>query len=147
MLKIWFGDFQKNCIKNPDRYFDMHKDKSWFNRDDVKNIIKEIDDVNAIEDEYMISDIFGAISPEKLSTGCKALILLHINPKINIYASRCGDNCAERILSLADKEDTIITLHHLMIFPRDFEAEILDTGEQIHSRKEYAEKFISMRIK
>ncbi len=146
MLKIWLGDFQKDCVKNPDRYFDMHREKDWFNRTDVKKIIKEIDDVDAIEDEYMVSDIFGAISPESLSTGCKALILMYINPLLNVYASRCGDNCAKAILDLAKKTDVVITLHHMMIFPSDFEAQILDTGKIIHSRKEFAEEFILSRI-
>ena len=138
MLKIWIKDFAKDCIRNPNRYFDMHKEYEWFNRKDIRKIIKEIDDVDVIDGEYMRSDIFGAIRPERLSSGCKALILLYVNPLCNVYASRCcGDNCASYILDLADETDVVITLHHIMHFPRDFKAEILNTGKIITSRKEY----------
>ena len=142
MLKIWFGEFKKGCIKVPDLYFDLHKEKDWFNRDDVRRIIKDIDDVEVVQDEFLMSKTIGGMSPERLSTGCKTLILIDINPLCNVYASRCGDNWAGYILDLAEKTDVVITLHHLMIFPRDFDAEILDTGEIIHSRKEYVELFI-----
>ena len=89
-----------------------------------------------------MSKTIGVMSPERLSTGCKTLILIYINPLCNVYASRCGDNCAGYILDLAEKTDVVITLHHLMIFPRDFDAEIQDIGEIIHSRKKYVELFI-----
>lgn len=145
MLKIWLGNFQKGCIKNPDRYFNLHKEKEWFDRQDVRDIIKNIDDVDVVDGEYLHSKVFGGMSPERLSSGCKSLILLTVNPQCNVYASRCGDNCAGYILDLAEKNDVIITLHHGMLFPRDFEGVILDNGKKINSRKDFANAYIDFK--
>ena len=139
MLKIWVDGFQEGCIKAPGSYFDGHKKKEWFNREDVKQVIKEIDNSIAVKDEYIESPVFGGMSPDRLSHGCKATILMYIDPLSNVYASRCGDNCAPAILRLAEKTDVVITLHHAMQFPKDmkFEAIMLDTGVKVNSMKEF----------
>lgn len=77
------------------------------------------------------------MAPERLSSGCKAVILLYVNPLCNVYASRCGDNCVPSIVRLAEKTDVIITLHHMMVFPEKFEAVMLDTETAVHSRREF----------
>ena len=137
MLKIWVNGFQNDCIKDPNSYFNLHKKKEWFNRPDVKEVIKELDNTIAVKDEYLESPIFGGMSPERLSSSCKTVILMYINPLCNVYASRCGDNCAPAIVRLAEKTDVIITLHHMMVFPEKFEAVMLDTGVVVHSRREF----------
>ena len=48
------------------------------------------------------------MAPERLSSGCKCLILLYVNPTCNVYASRCGDNCSGFILDLAEKTDVVL---------------------------------------
>lgn len=137
MLKIWLGPFRKNCIINPSGYFDDHKKPEWFNDPWVKEVIKKIDHVDAIKDEYMVSPILGVMTPMHLSSGCKSLILLRQNPMCNVYATRCWDNCAKYILDLAEDRDVMVTLHHTMLFPRDFNGVVLDTGEEFHDRMGY----------
>lgn len=137
MLKIWVDGFKDGCIKDPNSYFNLHKKKDWFNRQDIKEVIKEIDNTIAVKDEYLESPIFGGMAPERLSSGCKAVILLYVNPLCNVYASRCGDNCVPSIVKLAEKTDVIITLHHMMVFPEKFEAVMLDTETAVHSRREF----------
>ncbi len=137
MLKIWVDGFKDGCIKDPNSYFNLHKKKDWFNRQDIKEVIKEIDNTIAVKDEYLESPIFGGMAPERLSSGCKAVILLYVNPLCNVYASRCGDNCVPSIVRLAEKTDVIITLHHMMVFPEKFEAVMLDTETAVHSRREF----------
>lgn len=145
MLNIILGEFPEDCILNPDLYFSVYKKPDWFNREDVKNIIKTIDNVDAIKDEYMVSPIFGAISPDRLSTGCKNLILLYTNPQNIIYASRAGDNCAPFIVELAKKEDITIVLHHLMEFPEDMTAFIVDTNKRVSNFDEFIDEYIKIR--
>lgn len=145
MLKIWLGDFQKGCIVNPDRYFNMHKESKWFDRQDIKDIIMGIENIDRVDGEYLHHRIFGGMSPERLSSGVKCLILLTINPLCNVYASRCGDNCAKYILDLAEKTDVVITLHHGMIFPRDFDGMIMDTGERFSSKSAFVKAYIKFR--
>ena len=81
--------------------------------------------------------MFGAISPDRLSHGCKTVILLYVNPTCNAYASRCGDNCFESILRLAKDTDVIITLHHIPTMPEDVHAVFLDSGIEVKNRKEF----------
>lgn len=69
MLKIWLGDFQKGCIKNPNRYFNLHKKKEWFDRLDVKEIIKTIDDTDVVDGEYLKSPVFGGYGSRKIIIG------------------------------------------------------------------------------
>ena len=82
------------------------------------------------------------MSPERLSTGCKAVILMEVLEEPNIYATRCGDNCVEDILEIASRKDVIVTLHHYMKFPSEgFEALILNSGKVIHSMEEFVYEY------
>ena len=141
MLKIWVEGFRSDCIKNPNSYFNRNKKKDWFNREDVKKVIKEIDNTIAVKDEYFESPVYGGMSPERLPHGCKCVILLLINPLCNVYASRCGDNCVPGILRLAEKTDVVITLHHIMGFPEDVKAEMMDSGKIVNNREEFLEEY------
>ena len=145
MLKIWLGDFREDCILAPNKYFDRTKEPWWFKDPWVKKVIKAIDHVDAVQDEYMISPIIGAMTPMHLSTGCKSLILMYIDPNSNVYASRCGDNCAEYIIELSEMRDVTVTLHHSMIFPRDFKGMIMDNGTTFNTRQGYLEAYIRFK--
>lgn len=75
MLYIHVGQVERECIRTIGPYFNQNKSKDWFNRDDVKKIIKNIDLSISVKDEYIESPVFGGMSPTKLSTGCKAVII------------------------------------------------------------------------
>ena len=62
----------------------------------------------------------------------------------NLYATRCGDNCAEDIVWVSTMKDVTITLWHNMKFPEHFEAIILNTGKKIHSAEEFTEEFYEL---
>ena len=51
MLYIHVGQVERECIRTIDPYFNRNKSKDWFNRDDVKKIIKNIDLSIAVKDE------------------------------------------------------------------------------------------------
>lgn len=144
MLKIHVTGYEDNCIVNVTGYFNVFKKKEWFNRDTVKRIIKNIDNTNAIKDEYLESPIFGGMSPERLSCGCKAVILLEVLDNPNVYATKCGDNCVPDILEIASRKDITITLHHLMMFPEKFDAYIIETDTYIHSREEFFNNYVKV---
>lgn len=141
MLNVWVKGFQSDCIKDPKSYFNIKKRKDWFNRDDIKGVIKEIDNTIAVKDEYLESPVFGGMSPERLSTGCKAVILLYMNPTCNVYASRCGDNCVPSILRLAKEKEVVITLHHIMDIPDGTPIRFLDTDKIVFTREEYLDEY------
>lgn len=143
MLYIYINNgYTKDCIRNVTGYFNRNKKKDWFNIPLVKKIIKGIDDTIAVKDEYLESPVFGGMSPEHLSTGCKAVILMAVLEHPNVYATKCGDNCATYIIETAKNKDVTITLHHCMLFPLDgFEAYIIDTKTTVHTRKEFIIEF------
>ena len=49
----------ENAIKGIDHYFNTYKTKDWFNRQDVKDVILELDNTVAVKDEYLESPILG----------------------------------------------------------------------------------------
>lgn len=147
MLRIHIKGFEEDCIRNVTGYFNFNKKKEWFNQPRVKEIIKNIDDTVAVKDEYLESSIFGGISPERLSCGCKAVILMEVLEGVNVYATKCGDNCVPDIIEIASRKDLTITLHHPMRFPDDFNAYIIDTSKYVHSRKEFIDEYYRIKNK
>ena len=147
MLRIHIKGFEEDCIRNVTGYFNFNKKKEWFNQPKVKEIIKNIDDTVAVKDEYLESPIFGGISPERLSCGCKAVILMEVLEGVNVYATKCGDNCVPDIIEIASRKDLTITLHHPMRFPDDFNAYIIDTSKYVHSRKEFIDEYYRIKNK
>lgn len=137
MLYIHVTGCESDCITQVTSYFNLFKKKEWFNNPVVKRIIKNIDKTIAVKDEYLESPVFGGMSPDRLSTGCKAVILMEVLENPNIYATKCGDNCVPDILEIAGRKDITITLHHCMKFPEFFDAYIIETQKEIHSRKEF----------
>lgn len=148
MLTIHIYGFEKDCIKDVTGYFNLFKKKEWFHNENVKRIIKNIDNTIAVKDEYMESPVFGGMSPVGLSTGCKAVILMEVLERPNIYATKCGDNCVPDILEISRRKDITITLHHPMVFPKDgFTAYIVDTDTTIHTQKEFINEFYKIEHK
>lgn len=130
-----------NLIKSVNSYFNTHKTRDWFNDSLVRKIIKDIDNTIAVKDEYMESPVFGGMAPERLSGGCKAVILMYVqdNP---VYATKCGDNCSKSILDVARTKDITIYLKHcLKGWGTDFEATFVETGKVVHSEAEFVLEF------
>lgn len=109
----------------------------------VQRIIKNIDKTEVVQGEVLKSPVFGIKAPDRLSTGCKATILLETMPGINVYATRCGDNCVPDILEIASRKDITITLHHCMRFPedQDINAYIFETGNTVHTFDEFVNEY------
>lgn len=145
MLYISVGAFDKNCITNPKETFDFRKKPEWFQREDVKRVILNVDKTEVIDGECLRSPVFGVISPERLSTGCKATILMIMYPQYKVYATKCGDNCALDILEIAKTRDITIVLHHIMRFPEPFDAVVVESGVSVHTLEEFVDEFYKFR--
>ena len=121
MLNIEYGSYQKlydkygeDFIYDPDMYFDNTYDEEWLISDMAKEIIKDIDK----------------------SGGAKTLILIYNNPDLIINASACGDNCAKWLLKIAENKDIYIRLLHNMNFGKEFEINVINTNQIVHSMPE-----------
>lgn len=143
MLKIWIGGHPDGLVTDITSCFRVNKTKDWFNDQVVKKIIKDIDKSDAVKDEYIESPILGAIAPERLSCGCKAVIMMYTMNE-NFYVTKCGDNCFEDIVWISTMKDVEITLWHNMIFPEKFEAIIMNNGKYIHSAEEFSLEFFDL---
>ena len=141
---MFFISFKEteNTLRGIDSYFDFNYDKEWFNDSMVKEMVKSVDKSEVLSTECISSPILGQIPPTKLSGGVKLLITLLKEPEIEQWATSCGDNCAEWILRISEIQDIRIVLHHIMKFPRDFEAICVDNGKAIHSIDDYLDCII-----
>lgn len=147
MLYIKVGDFTKDVIVNVNAYFNLMKKKEWFEDQFVRKVIKEIDKSEVISGEYIESPVFGGMSPERLSSGTKALILMRCDPQYTVYATRCGDNCFPFIKELAEIQDVNIMLHHCPTVPEDFTATFVESGVKTKCRKEFVDEYYKIRHK
>lgn len=146
MLYITVGDFTSDCIVAVDKTFNFYKKKEWFEDEIVRRSILEIDKSKVIGGEYIESPVWGGMSPERLSTGCKAVILMQMMENPYIYGTRCGDNCVPLILDIAEIKDVTLLLHHCMHFPEaGFQLIMKDSGKKITTQREFVDEYYRLR--
>lgn len=144
MLKIYVGNFRQDCFTDMTRTFMEHKKLEWFNDSNIIRFIKEIDHAKVIQDEIIMSEEGKYFMSDKLSSGCKAVILMY-KTNLHLYASRCGDNCVPFILEVANCKDVTITLHHCMKFPKDgWKALMLDSGKIVTSFDDFVNEYFRL---
>ncbi|WP_022760414.1 DUF4869 domain-containing protein [Butyrivibrio sp. AD3002] len=135
-LCIAFGDYEAS-IYNTDMYFNNTYNKHWLSDDLVKQIIKDVDKSEVLDENVIKSPVFGLMPVEKLSGGVKTLMLIYNNPDMVFNASTCGDNCAKWISKFAEQKDFVINLYHAMNFPgKSFKAYIVNNDKVINSMEE-----------
>ena len=79
MLRVYFGP-KENAIYNTSVNFRNNYDKKWLLDDFARDVIKDIDNSEVLDSYAIKSPVLGIISPEDLSGGAKALILITILP-------------------------------------------------------------------
>ena len=148
MLHIVYGDIEAdNYIFNPDVFFNNTYEDEWIMDALSKEMIKDIDGSKVIGPRLIDSPFLGAIPPERLSGGVKALILMNNDQDHVFNASACGDNCAPWILKIGKSRDLMIRLGYLMDFgEEDFDIEIVNTGQTVHSMKELNETVLDNHL-
>lgn len=142
MLKISVSQFNRDIhVIDIDEHFMLAKKPEWFKDPFVRKVIREIDKSEVTGDDRIESPVFGDISTVNLSTGCKALIIMRMQPEFIVYATRCGDNCAPYILELAENQDLRILLHHCMEFPENVHAVFVESGIEVKGYHDYIYAF------
>ena len=136
MLHIYFGDYPE-AIYNTKVYFDNTFKDKWITKSISKEIIKDVDKSEVLDEKTILSPIFGNMSPKKLSGGTKTLLLIDNDSKKVFNASICGDNCAKWILKIAQDRKVVINLRHLMDFGKDeFKIKVINTGKIVYNMSE-----------
>ena len=150
MLKIHFGrDVFPNEIMDVNGIFDICYENAWLDTDFAKRVIRGIDNTDHIKGGYLESPFWGAMSPDKLSTGCKNVLLMKFynKPGRIFYGTKCGDNCTPYILEIAAEQDLELHLQHAMCFPEDIEftAYVVENNKYIHSSVEVIEEYFEYK--
>ena len=136
MLNVYFGNMPE-AIYNTAVFFKNDYEDEWITDSLVKEMIRDVDHSEVIDNGVIDSPVLGKIPPLGLSGGVKTLILVLFEPGKVFNASTCGDNCAKWLLRIAASEDRTVNLRHIMDFGDEpFEIRILNTGDVVHSMKE-----------
>ena len=136
MLHIYYGEMPE-AIYNTAVYFKNAYQDEWFEDEFAQRMLMGVDRAKVLGPRAIESYALGVIPPTDLSGGVKTLLLMYFEPDKVFNASTCGDNCARWILEIAKTRELTINLHHIMDFgKRRFAAEVLNTGEIVHSMKE-----------
>ena len=143
MLKIHFGHLPET-LKVPSEYFDLmiEPDDEIFSNSFIKDIIYSIDSVRVNSALDMYNEKFRvACNYTTISTGSKNTILAYLTDEV-IDGDKLGDNCAPWILKIAEDKDVTITLEHLLKFPENIHALILNDNTEVNSFDEYLFSYI-----
>lgn len=102
MMKVLFGHELDYTVWSVDSYFNAVYEPEWVTGSIVKEMIKDIDKSDIV-DQCVYSPVLGQISPEKLSGGIKAMLLMTQNtePEMYMNLTACGQNCAKWIARLS----------------------------------------------
>jgi hypothetical protein len=136
MLNVFFGNMPE-AVYNTAVFFKNDYEDEWITDSLVKEMIRDVDHSEVIDNGVIDSPVLGKIPPLGLSGGVKTLILVLFEPGKIFNASTCGDNCAKWLLRIAASEDRTVNLRHIMDFGDEpFEIRIRNTGDVVHSMKE-----------
>ena len=136
MLNVFFGNMPE-AVYNTAVFFENDYEDEWITDSLVKEMIRDVDHSEVIDNGVIDSPVLGKIPPLGLSGGVKTLILVLFEPGKVFNASTCGDNCAKWLLRIAASEDRTVNLRHIMDFGDEpFEIRIRNTGDVVHSMKE-----------
>ena len=144
MLRVHFSTKTfPNCVYEVDKVFDLSVRNEWLNTEFAKNAIKVIDNTTHVKDGYLESPFWGAMSPQKLSTGCKNILLMKFYSKPSMfYGTKCGDNCSPFILEIAKEKDLDVHFQHLMNFPSEMTAYVVEVDKMIYSATQFANEYV-----
>ena len=116
------SDYDEICKRLPDRisnvsgYFDTGYELEWFDDEFVRKIIKDIDKTTVVAGINLYNNVLLGISPESLSSGSKALIILFEEDYV-VNGDRLGDNCIGLLFEIAGQKDITITTSHILPLP------------------------------
>lgn len=134
-----------NRISNVRGYFDTSYEPAWFDDEFVRKIIQDIDKTTVVSGINLYNDVLLGISPESLSSGSKALIILWKEDCI-VNGDRLGDNCIGLLLEIAKRKDITITTSHILPFPASGQLPVKTVVQgygEIKSKKEFADAFLN----
>lgn len=115
----------------------------------IREALRDIDRVVEISGLALITKEYGVLSPNSLSNGCKALILLWYSSfrDLGFLVSNCcmGENVLPYLAALSLKCDFNISMDYPMLFPDlnvPLFAKDFDTGTEFHTGDDVFEFYL-----
>ena len=107
MLQIYTDVPNSNCIVSNDKEFELNTAYKILNSKDSKyrDYISKIENVrfDSLDNGYIISSITNESVPiTDISTGCKTIINILVNPDKIVFAIECGKNYSDYIYAIKD---------------------------------------------
>lgn len=145
------SDYDEICKRLPDRisnvsgYFDTGYEPEWFDDEFVRKIIKDIDKTTVVAGINLYNNVLLGISPESLSSGSKALIILFEEDYV-VNGDRLGDNCIGLLFEIAGQKDITITTSHILPLPTPGQLPVKTVVHgygEIKSKKEFVDAFVN----
>ena len=109
MLNVYFGKDWKSVIE-PDGYFKYSYDEKWFDDDIVKQMVKDIDNSDVLDEACIRSPYLGLIPPTDLSGSVKTLIMIYKGSEHPFDLICCGENCEKWLAWLGSNVDRDVTV-------------------------------------
>jgi hypothetical protein len=133
MIKVLFGKELPHTLSDVDVYFKNTYDFDWFEDDIVKQMVKEIDDSELVGN-CLVSPYLGNTSPENMSGGVKALILLlKDDSEFRINLTFLGRNCQKWLSYITSIKDIEVSMTGVDLTMRGYPIEgiCLNDGSEI----------------
>lgn len=128
-----------------DSVFRNNYEDEWFDEPMVQNIITSIDKNKILARGVFESEFLGIIGPDKLSGGCKALILAYKMPDMEQWIGLFGDNCIPLLIEFSQKTDLNIVVSYIpQNLPKTFDATFVHNGIVTHDYDGFCKEFITL---
>ena len=127
---------------NIDDRFHAFSEPEWFDDPYVNQIVETIDKNKVLARGIFESPVLGFIGPDRLSGGCKALIMAYKKPDLEQWMGLFGDNCVLPLIEISKTVDvTIVFSYAVLNLPDEFEATFVQTGRATHTKDEFLDEY------
>lgn len=138
MLNVWFGhDAPFEYFKFTTGIASRNLSPDVFKKQFVRDMIKDIDNVDTDEDGRMWHPTFGAVNQSKLSNGLCAL-LLALEMDLCLDMTYMGDNCVPWLVKIAENKDVTCVCNRVPVVLVDFTFYDMRRKKYFHTGERFA---------
>lgn len=124
-------------VDDVDIYFNFDLANNLKSDKIIDRILEVIDGAHIIAGN-VVETKFGVTTLSNLSTGCKALIIAYLNPRLTVNFILVGDNVIELAVEISKDNDLNIYTRNSVVFGKNLDTVINLDGKEM-TAKEYIE--------
>lgn len=141
MVTVYFGQ-DKRGVLDPDTYFFGAFYPEWFEDENVKQMVRDIDQSEVQAPYCIMSPVLGQISPHMISGGVKGLMLLMKDPEFYPDTIIFGENCEPWLSYIFEHYDVHVCCSGFDLVFRDLPIHGIceNDGSQINNYEDWCNK-------